>query len=180
MRDGAASMGAAIKTWPEMRLPQSDPNYQAVGGDGEQVCKGDLIRCRTLTGICNDIRNPLMGSTGTPFARNVEFETTFPDLGQTQLTKNRHGDRISLLTPDPQVISRKLFTRVQSNPGCLQRRIRAAQQFARRQLRLPEGAVLQRAGRVLDSVHDARLVLAHGGRPQRSAHDGRWLQNASW
>ena len=47
-----------------------------------QECKGDLIRARTLTGICNDIRNPLMGSTGTPFARNVEFETTFPDLGR--------------------------------------------------------------------------------------------------
>ncbi len=41
----------------------------------------------------------------------------FPDLGQTELTKNRHGGRIGLLTPDPQVISRKLFTRVQSNPG---------------------------------------------------------------
>src|SRR5271165_5394939 len=110
-------MGAAIKTWPQMRLPQGDPNYLAVGGAGEQICKGDLIRFRTLTGICNDIRNPLMGSTGTPFARNVEFETTFPDLEQTQLTKNRHGGRINLLTPDPQVISRKLFTRLQSNPG---------------------------------------------------------------
>ena len=108
--------GAAIKTWPQMRLPQGNPYYAAVGGDGEQLCKGDLIRARTLTGICNDIRNPLMGSTGTPFARNVEFETTFPDLEQNQLTKNRHGGRINLLTPDPQVISRKLFTRVQSNP----------------------------------------------------------------
>ncbi len=110
-------MGAAIKTWPQMRLPQGDPNYLAAGGAGEQVCKGDLIRFRTLTGICNDLRNPLMGSTGTPFARNVEFETTFPDLEQTQLTKNRHGGRINLMTPDPQVISRKLFTRVQSNPA---------------------------------------------------------------
>ena len=52
-----------------------------------------------------------------PFARNVEFETTFPDLGQTTLTKNRHGGRLGLLTPDPQVISRKLFTRAQSNPA---------------------------------------------------------------
>src|SRR5271165_6820527 len=110
-------MGAAIKTWPQMRLPQGDPNYLAVGGAGEQICKGDLIRFRTLTGICNDLRNPLMGSTGTPFARNVEFDTTFPDLGQTVLTKNRHGGRLSLLTPDPQVISRKLFTRLQSNPA---------------------------------------------------------------
>ena len=109
--------GPAVKIWPEMRLPKSNPEYQAVGGDGVQICKGELIRARTLTGICNDIRNPAMGSTGMPFMRNVEFETTFPDLGQNTLTKNRHGGRINLMTPDPQVISRKLFTRVQSNPA---------------------------------------------------------------
>jgi len=109
--------GPALKIWPEMRLPKDSPSYMAVGGDGEQLCTGDLIRARTLTGICNDLRNPLMGSSGTPFARNVEFDTTFPDLGQTVLTKNRHGGRIGLLTPDPQVISRKLFTRAQSNPS---------------------------------------------------------------
>jgi len=105
--------GPAVKVWPAMRLPKSNAQYEAVGGDGEQACKGDLIRARTVTGICNDIRNPLMGSAGTPFARNVEFETTFPDLGQNTLTKNRHGDRLNLMTPDPQVISRKLFTRAQ-------------------------------------------------------------------
>src|SRR5271155_1817305 len=66
--------GPALKVWPEMRLSKSDPNYQAVGGDGTQVCKGDLVRGRTITGICNDVKNPLMASTGTPFARNVEFE----------------------------------------------------------------------------------------------------------
>ena len=154
--------GPAVKTWAEMRLPKDNPNYQAVGGDGEQICKGELIRARTLTGICNDIRNPLMGSTGMPFARNVEFETTFPDLAQTTLTKNRHGGRINLLTPDPQVISRKLFTRQQSNPSLLQCRFRASQQFSRRELRLPEGAVLQCPCRLLDPVHDPRLVLAHG------------------
>ena len=111
--------GPAIKIWPEMRFPKDNPNFQAAGGDGDQVCKGDLIRARTLTGICNDIRNPLMGSNGMPFARNVEFDTTFPDRGQTTLTKNRHGDRLSLLTPDPQVISRKLFTRPQTEGnGC--------------------------------------------------------------
>ena len=113
-RDGVG--GPALKAWPEMRLPAGHPNYQDVGGDGQQVCKGDLIRARTVTGICNDVLNPLMGSAGQLFARNVEFETTFPDLGRNELTKNRHGDRLGLLKPDPQVISRKLFTRQQSNP----------------------------------------------------------------
>jgi hypothetical protein len=106
--------GRAIKVWPEMRLPKTNPNYQAVGGGNAQECKGELIRGRTTTGICNDILNPLMGSAGTPFARNVEFETSFPDLGLNSLTKNRHGNRLGLLTPDPEVISRKLLTRIQS------------------------------------------------------------------
>ena len=113
-RDGVG--GPALKTWTQMRLPATDANYKAVGGDGPQVCKGDLVRGRTLNGICNDVENPLMGSSGTPFARNVEFDTAFPELGLTSLTQNRHGGRLSLLIPDPQVISRVLFTRQQSNP----------------------------------------------------------------
>ena len=113
-RDGEA--GPVLNTWPEMRLPQSHPDYKAVGGDQPQICRKELIRFRTLTGICNDIRNPLMGSTHQLFARNVQFTTTFPDLGLNEITKNRHGDRLGLLKPDPQVISRKLFTRNQSQP----------------------------------------------------------------
>ena len=112
-RDG--SEGAALKSWPQMRLPATNPNYAKVGGAGEQHCQGEIIRFRSLTGICNDTRNPLMGSTGTPFARNVEFESTFPDRGLNELAVNRHGTRLALLTPDPQVISRKLFTRAQSD-----------------------------------------------------------------
>jgi hypothetical protein len=111
---GQSGDGAAIKTWPEMRLPPGHPNYADVGGNAaEQHCRGTSIRFRTLTGICNDTRNPLMGSTGTTFARNVEFESTFPDEGLNELARNRHGNRLSLLTPDPQVISRRLFTRAQ-------------------------------------------------------------------
>ncbi len=109
--------GPAVKSWDSFRLPKDDPNYAQVGGDApQQICTGDLIRKRTLTGICNDLLNPLMGSTNQLFARNVEFETSFPDKGLNELTRNRHGDRIGLLKPDPQVISRRLFTRAQSNP----------------------------------------------------------------
>jgi len=113
-RGGVA--GPALKVWPQMRLQPSDPHYKDVGGDGDQVCKGDLIRWRSVTGICNDILNPAMGSKGMLFARNVEFETSFPEQGSNELTRNRHGGRLSLLSPDPQVISRRLFTRVQTNP----------------------------------------------------------------
>jgi hypothetical protein len=108
--------GAVLKVWPEMRLKPDNPSYQVVGGDGTQVCKGDLVRWRTVSGICNDVVNPAMGSAGMLFARNVEFETSFPDEGLNELTRNRHGNRLSLLEPDPQVISRRLFTRIQSDP----------------------------------------------------------------
>ncbi len=113
-RDGID--GPALDTWPELRLPPGHPDYDAVGGDGEQVCRGELIRYRTLSGICNDIENPLMGSTGTLFARNVTFESTFPRSSDDEIARNRHGDRLGLLTPDPQVISRSLFTRPQREP----------------------------------------------------------------
>ncbi|MBC8166920.1 MAG: oxygenase, partial [Bryobacteraceae bacterium] len=108
--------GPALKFWSSMRLPTEHPSFAAVGGDGLQECKGDLVRARTLTGICNDVRNPLMGSTGQLMARNAELDSTFPELGRTDLVRNRHGDRLALLTPDPQVISRRLFTRPQTKP----------------------------------------------------------------
>jgi hypothetical protein len=118
-RDGVG--GSALKVWPEMRLASTNPSYSAVGGDGPQECKGDLIRWRTVTGICNDVLNPAMGSSGMLFARNVELDTSFPDLGLNELTRNRHGNRLSLLEPDPQVISRRLFTRAQSDPSKCQK-----------------------------------------------------------
>ena len=106
--------GPVLKKWSEMRLEPTHPSFARVGGNGPQRCDGDLIRHRTLTGICNDIENPAMGASGQLFARNVEFESTFPDIGANELAKNRHGDRLGLLKPDPQLISRKLFTRDQA------------------------------------------------------------------
>jgi hypothetical protein len=69
---GRAADGSTLKTWNEMRLPADHPAFGQlqVGADGSQLCQGELIRHRTLTGICNDIRNPAMGSTGQLFARS--------------------------------------------------------------------------------------------------------------
>ncbi|MGH7874307.1 MAG: peroxidase family protein [Candidatus Binatia bacterium] len=111
-RDGNA--GKLARIWPQFRLPQDSPSYSAVGAQGQQTCTGELTRFRTLTGICNDVFNPLMGSVDQSFGRNVEFEATFPELSEDEIARNRHGDRLGLLQPDPQVISRKLFTRAQS------------------------------------------------------------------
>jgi Animal haem peroxidase len=103
--------GPALEAWPELRLAPTHLGYAAVGGAGEQRCRGALARYRTLTGICNDLANPAMGATGQRFSRLVEFEATFPELGADELAKNRHGERIGLLKPDPQRISRALLSR---------------------------------------------------------------------
>ena len=110
------SPGSTLNQWPQMRLPPAHPFYHQVGGSGPQQCQGELIRYRTLTGICNDIWNPKMGSTNTLFARNVQFEATFPRLQKNELSIARHSDakngvRIGLLKPDPQLI-RESFTHV--------------------------------------------------------------------
>ncbi|WP_197742104.1 peroxidase family protein [Nitrospira sp. KM1] len=99
---GDGTDGTAIKQWLHLQ------------GHDSQSCTGQAIRFRRLDGMCNDIDNPLMGSTGQPFARNVQFETTFPDEARDELSRNRHGGRIGLLKPDPQLISHRLFTRLQS------------------------------------------------------------------
>jgi hypothetical protein len=44
----AGEAGPVLNTWPEMRFPQSHPDFKAVGGDQTQVCRGELIRFRTL------------------------------------------------------------------------------------------------------------------------------------
>ena len=103
--------GPAIRTWPELRLAPGHASYAAVGGAGEQRCHGALVRYRTLTGICNDVSNPAMGATGQRFARLVDFDAAFPELGADELARNRHGDRIGLIKPDPQRISRALLSR---------------------------------------------------------------------
>jgi len=116
-RDGKS--GRTLKTWPQMRLPRTHEDYARVGGPEDQRCRGALIRFRTVNGICNDLRNPAMGSTGMAYTRNVEFEATFPliaaETGDTMIA-NRHGGRINMMQPDPQVISRALFTRTQTQP----------------------------------------------------------------
>jgi hypothetical protein len=124
--------------WVEMRVPDQKPTGNDMDDqeyarlvarlkkdglttnpiDGSQQCKGHSIRFRDLNGFCNDIYNPLMGSTNQPLARNVQFEAvTFPDLDDQKPspeTRNRHANRISLLQPNPQLISRTLFSRDQA------------------------------------------------------------------
>lgn len=121
VKGDAGKPGSTLNQWQQMRLGNEHPFYEQVGGSGPQQCTGELIRYRTLTGICNDIWNPKMGATNTLFARNVQFDATFPRLQKTDLAVARHSDaengvRLALLKPDPQLISRELFSRKQTKP----------------------------------------------------------------
>ena len=51
--------GAALKTWPQMRFPQNNPNYVVVGGDGEQIHQFQFAL--TWTGDSASIRHHLGG-----------------------------------------------------------------------------------------------------------------------
>jgi hypothetical protein len=63
------------------------------------------LGARTIDGTYNDLRDPLMGSIGSRFGRNVPLEHTWPD----ELPR--------LLDPNPRVISRELLTRETFEPA---------------------------------------------------------------
>ncbi len=78
----------------ELQVPETDggpePNY---------------LTSRTLDGTFNDLEDPLMGSNGSRFGRNVPLEHSFPE------------EPPRLLTPNPRTISRELMTRDEFIPA---------------------------------------------------------------
>ena len=65
----------------------------------------DYLGARTIDGTYNDLDDPLMGSIGSRFGRNVPLGHTWPD----ELPR--------LLDPNPRVISRELLTRETFEPA---------------------------------------------------------------
>jgi Animal haem peroxidase len=63
------------------------------------------LTARTLDGTFNDLDDPLMGSLGSRFGRNVPLEVTVPEP----------EDR--LLDPNPRLVSRELLTRKEFQPA---------------------------------------------------------------
>lgn len=61
------------------------------------TCTKEDSMIRTLTGICNDLQNPAMGSLHYRFGRNVPINKTFPDE--------------NLLEPNPRAIAQKTMVR---------------------------------------------------------------------
>jgi heme peroxidase len=69
------------------------------------VVDSGFTAARTLDGTHNDLRDPLMGSIGSRFGRNVAPELTYPEP----------GDR--LLEPNPRLISEQLLRRTTFQPA---------------------------------------------------------------
>ena len=65
----------------------------------------DYLKARTLDGSFNDLNDPLMGSLGSRFGRNVPPRFTYAE------------PRDSLLDPNPRLVSRQLLTREQFQPA---------------------------------------------------------------
>jgi len=61
---------------------------------------------RTSDGTYNDLKCPMMGSTGARFGRNVPLSDAFPDT-------------VNLMTPNPRVVSQELFTRTEFQPATI-------------------------------------------------------------
>ena len=67
--------------------------------------RDDYHGARTLDGTYNDLDDPLMGSIGSRFGRNVPLSYTFPE------------EPPELLDPNPRLISRQLLTREKFQPA---------------------------------------------------------------
>jgi hypothetical protein len=61
---------------------------------------------RTVSGMYNDLRCPIMGATGRRFGRNFPLRETFPD-------------KANLLNPSPRTVSRELMTRTAFQPATI-------------------------------------------------------------
>ncbi len=64
------------------------------------------MKARTDDGSYNDLKSPEMGMAGTRFGRNVPL-------------KEAYSDEAKLMTPNPRLVSRKLFTREEFQPATI-------------------------------------------------------------
>lgn len=76
-------------------LPQPEPQATGIA----------YLTQRTADGTFNDLRDPVMGSAGQRFGRNVPNEYTWPD------------PEPQIMQPNPRVISRELLTRDSFSPA---------------------------------------------------------------
>ena len=73
---------------------------------GDGPTPPEALTGRTSDGTCNDLKCPMMGSTGTRFGRNVPLSEAVPDTA-------------NLMVPNPRTVSRELFTRHEFQPATI-------------------------------------------------------------
>lgn len=89
----------ALNLFDTGRGPADRPPTALTDGDT------DFEAARTTDGTHNDLRDPLMGSYGSRFGRNVAPELTYPE------TDEKFWD------PNPRLVSRQLLTRTEFQPA---------------------------------------------------------------
>lgn len=81
-----------------------DPYVGDIYPKREKPCSPAEILWRTADGSCNDLKEPLAGSAGVRFLRNVPLSLAVGERGE------------KLLSPNPRLISRKLMPRKNFQP----------------------------------------------------------------
>ncbi len=99
----------AIPTLIELRNALRDHNLYDTGLPDGRALPPDGARrsARTLDGTYNDLEQPLMGSIGMRFGRNVPIENSWPE------------PEPAILEPNPRVVSRELLTRTEFIPATI-------------------------------------------------------------
>jgi hypothetical protein len=96
-----------ILTLIGLRTRLRERNLYDTGVSGAPVPEGRATGARTLDGTFNDLRQPLMGSVGSRFGRNIPLEATWPE------------PEPDILEPSPRVVSRELLTRTELIPATI-------------------------------------------------------------
>ncbi len=94
-----------ILTLIGLRTRLRERNLYDTGLSGAPVPRGRATSVRTLDGTYNDLQQPLMGSIGSRFGRNIPLEATWPEP--------------DILEPSPREVSRELLTRTQLIPATI-------------------------------------------------------------
>jgi hypothetical protein len=88
-----------------LRARLRERNLYDTGLSGAPAPEGRTLSARTLDGTSNDLEQPLMGSIGSRFGRNVPLDATWPE------------PEPGILEPNPREVSRELLTRTEFIPA---------------------------------------------------------------
>jgi hypothetical protein len=108
-----AAMARLVEIRNELRKKNLHDTEEPPHPQQEGPVAEELKAARTTDGTYNDLKCPMMGSTGSRFGRNVPLTEAFPDTA-------------NLLNPNPREISNKLMTRTAFQPATILNGLAAA------------------------------------------------------